>query len=102
MLDLGPAAVLLKGGHLPGGRLVDVLVHPKGVRRWERERVATRHTHGTGCTLSAAAAACFARGMGLEDAVDRALDFVARAIRAAPGLGGGHGPINHFVPNGVD
>jgi len=102
LLDLGPRAVLLKGGHLPGDLLVDVLVHPGGTRRWERERVATRHTHGTGCTLSAAAVACLARRMGLEEAVDRSLDFVARAIRAAPGLGAGHGPVNHFVPNGVD
>ncbi|NIU79702.1 MAG: bifunctional hydroxymethylpyrimidine kinase/phosphomethylpyrimidine kinase, partial [Gammaproteobacteria bacterium] len=61
-------------------------------------RVDTPHTHGTGCTLSAAAAACLALGLPLHDAVERALDYVRRAIAAAPGLGTGHGPLNHWVP----
>jgi hydroxymethylpyrimidine/phosphomethylpyrimidine kinase len=66
-------------------------------RAWRRPRIDTRHTHGTGCTLSAAIAAGLARGEDLEAAVDRAIRYVSRAIEAAPGLGGGHGPINHLV-----
>jgi hydroxymethylpyrimidine/phosphomethylpyrimidine kinase len=108
ILAMGPRAVLLKGGHLDRGhaeepgRLVDLLVTDEAVQRWERERIETRHTHGTGCTLSAALAAGLARGLPLRSATERALDYVARAIAAAPGLGGGHGPVNHFVDPGLD
>ena len=66
-------------------------------RVWRRPRVHTTSTHGTGCTLSAAVTAGLALGLPLEDAVDVALDFVARAIATAPGLGRGHGPVNHFT-----
>jgi hydroxymethylpyrimidine/phosphomethylpyrimidine kinase len=95
--QLGARAVLVKGGHLDGGEAVDVLVDPDGERIWKRERIDTAHTHGTGCTLSAAIAACLARGDELRVAVDHAVRFVAKAIAMAPGLGSGHGPINHFV-----
>ena len=99
LLDLGARAALVKGGHLAGGsEVVDVLVTPASVRRYHRPRIQTRSTHGTGCTLSAAVTAGLAQGAGLEDAVTAALDFVHRAIAAAPGLGGGHGPLNHTVP----
>jgi hydroxymethylpyrimidine kinase/phosphomethylpyrimidine kinase len=97
LVELGAGAALVKGGHGDGQVLVDLLWD--GVREhvWRRPRLETRNTHGTGCTLSAAIAAGLARGAALGDAVDAGLDFVARAIREAPGLGRGHGPVNHFV-----
>jgi hydroxymethylpyrimidine/phosphomethylpyrimidine kinase len=76
---------------------VDLLWNGSEEWIWKRLRMETRHTHGTGCTLSAAAAAGLARGLPLHEAVDHAVDFVARAISTAPGLGGGHGPVNHFA-----
>jgi hydroxymethylpyrimidine/phosphomethylpyrimidine kinase len=93
MLAAGAVSVLVKGGHLEGNVLTDVLVSCSGTRLFTRPRIETRHTHGTGCTLSASLTACLALGMGLEDAVGTALDYVARAIAAAPGLGAGHGPL---------
>jgi hydroxymethylpyrimidine/phosphomethylpyrimidine kinase len=98
LLKRGAAAALVKGGHLATPQLVDVLHTSSGQREYTRDRLDTRSTHGTGCTLSAAVAACLARGEALEHAVDQALDFVHRAIAAAPGLGRGNGPLNHFVP----
>src|SRR6266566_1158137 len=95
---LVPLAALVKGGHLTGPVLVDVLVTADDVRRYTRPRIDTTSTHGTGCTLSAAVAAGLAQGRPLVRAVEDALDFVHRALAAAPGLGGGHGPLNHFVP----
>ena len=97
ILGLGAKAALIKGGHLPGERLVDLLVTPEGARRYEHPRVPTTSTHGTGCTLSAAITAGLALGHPLETAVSNAVDFVQRALRAAPGLGGGHGPLHHGV-----
>lgn len=97
----GARAALVKGGHLADPNLVvDVLVHDGAVRRFTHERIDTPSTHGTGCTLSAAIAAGLALDRALERAVADALDFVHRAIAAAPGLGRneGHGPLNHFVP----
>jgi hydroxymethylpyrimidine/phosphomethylpyrimidine kinase len=67
-------------------------------RIWRRPRIETRHTHGTGCTLSAAIVAGLAHGQGLVKSVDRATRFIGRAIAAAPGLGHGRGPVSHFVP----
>jgi len=98
LIDRGARAALIKGGHLEGDAVVDVLVTPEGATRFGHARIATRSTHGTGCTLSAAIAACLARGLPLADAVGAALDFVHRAIATAPGLGSGHGPLNHFEP----
>ena len=98
LLALGARAALLKGGHLIGDTLVDILVTPNATVRYESPRLHTTSTHGTGCTLSAAITAGLAHGRSLELAVPAALDFVARAIAAAPGLGSGHGPLNHFVP----
>src|SRR5207245_4290461 len=98
LLALGAQAALVKGGHLPGDEVVDVLVRDGAVRRFARPRLDTTSTHGTGCTLSAAIAAGLAHGRPLEQAVADGLDFVARALAAAPGLGKGHGPLNHFVP----
>ncbi len=98
LVAMGARAALVKGGHLTGPTLVDVLVHGKSARRFTHERIETTSTHGTGCTLSAAITAGLALGRPLEQAVADALDFVHRAIAAAPGLGQGHGPLNHFVP----
>jgi hydroxymethylpyrimidine/phosphomethylpyrimidine kinase len=97
LLKMGAGAALVKGGHLEAAEVVDVLVSPSGVTRFPRPRLRTRSTHGTGCTLSAAVAAGLAHGRPLERAVSDALDFVHRAMVAAPGLGRGHGPLNHFV-----
>ena len=98
LLARGARAALVKGGHLTGPEVVDVLVTAQGARRFTQVRLAATSTHGTGCTLSAAVAAGLALGRPLERAVADALDFVHRAIAAAPGLGRGHGPLNHFVP----
>jgi len=98
LVQLGAGAVLVKGGHLAGDEVVDVLVTASAVRRFHHPRLNTTSTHGTGCTLSAAVAAGLAHGRPLERAVEDALDFVHRAMAAAPGLGHGHGPLNHFVP----
>lgn len=97
LLTLGVPAVLLKGGHLPGDTVVDLLATEDGVEEFAAPRLASRHTHGTGCTLASAIASGLAQGMGLRDAVLRARSFVRAAILAAPGLGAGHGPLNHGV-----
>lgn len=97
LVEMGAGAALVKGGHLEEGEAVDVLWDGSRLESWTRVRMDTRNTHGTGCTLSAAAAAGLARGLPLVDAVDRAVDFVARAIASAPGLGKGNGPVNHFA-----
>ncbi|NJD20052.1 MAG: bifunctional hydroxymethylpyrimidine kinase/phosphomethylpyrimidine kinase [Gemmatimonadetes bacterium] len=97
LVDLGAAAALLKGGHLEGDA-VDLLWDGEAERVWRKPRLDTRHTHGTGCTLSAAGAAGLARGFPLAEATDRAVRWVAKAIETAPGLGAGHGPVNHFFP----
>ena len=94
---LGAKSALVKGGHLAGDELTDVLFDGAELRRFSHARVATTSTHGTGCTLSAAIAARLALGETLPDAVAEGLDFVARAIATAPGLGGGHGPLNHYA-----
>ncbi len=97
LIDRGAHAALVTGGHLEGDTVVNVMVAGDVPRFFRRPRIATTSTHGTGCTLSAAIAAGLANGRKLEQAVAEALDFVHRAIAAAPRLGGGHGPLNHFV-----
>jgi hydroxymethylpyrimidine/phosphomethylpyrimidine kinase len=98
LVSLGARAALVKGGHLASDILVDVLVTADGVKRFSRSRITTRATHGTGCTLSAAITAALARGMTIDAAVPAALDYLQAAIRAAPGLGRGNGPVWHGVP----
>ena len=98
LLALGPRAVLLKGGHLEGDDLVDVLAEGDQIRHYSGRRIATRSTHGTGCTLASSIAAGLAQGMGLDEAVARARAYLVRAIETAPGLGKGHGPLNHGHP----
>jgi hydroxymethylpyrimidine/phosphomethylpyrimidine kinase len=98
LLRLGCRAVLVKGGHLPGDIVTDVLVTPAGTKTWESPRIASRHTHGTGCTLASAIAAGLAQNLGVAEAIDRARTYVQRAIATAPGLGRGHGPLDHAHP----
>jgi hydroxymethylpyrimidine/phosphomethylpyrimidine kinase len=98
LIGLGAGAVLMKGGHVPGETVIDVLVTDTGETLLEGPRVDTRHTHGTGCTLASACAAGLAKGLPLEAAVAGAWAYVAEAIRRAPGLGGGHGPLDHGWP----
>ena len=97
LLSMGAANVLVKGGHLEGEAL-DLLATP-GVklRLFRAPRIDTKHTHGTGCTYSAAIAAELAKGASLEDAIHRAKRFITEAIRTSPGLGSGSGPVNHFA-----
>jgi len=98
LMGLGARAVLMKGGHIPGETVIDVLVTDTGETLLEGPRVDTRHTHGTGCTLASACAAGLAKGLPLEAAVAEGWAYVAEAIRRAPGLGGGHGPLDHGWP----
>lgn len=96
LIEAGARAALVKGGHMSGAVLRDVLVSPRGLQIFERERLDTPHTHGTGCTLASAIAGLIARGHALPDAVSRAGDYLHEAIRRAPGFGAGHGPVDHF------
>jgi hydroxymethylpyrimidine/phosphomethylpyrimidine kinase len=117
LLELGAGAALVKGGHLDGEEITDVLVTASENRRFVQRKIVTTATHGTGCTLSAAITAGLARwtegqrdggtagrrGRGtvpdavLNDVVAEALDYLQRAIATAPGLGKGHGPVNHLA-----
>ncbi|MCP5368036.1 MAG: bifunctional hydroxymethylpyrimidine kinase/phosphomethylpyrimidine kinase [Hyphomicrobiales bacterium] len=93
---LGAGAVLLKGGHLPGDTVVDLLLAGEGPPLvFEDTRIESRHTHGTGCTLASAVATGIAQGIPLRQAVTRARAYVRQAMMTAPGLGQGHGPLNH-------
>ncbi len=96
LLDLGCRAVLVKAGHIAGAP-TDVLCTNRGVTRFPGVRVNTPHTHGSGCTYSAAITAGLALGQSLEDAIAKAKEFVQRAIETAPGLGKGNGPLNHLA-----
>ncbi len=95
LIAAGAGAALVKGGHLEGDNLFDVLIHADGVRVFEDVRIATTQTHGTGCTLASAIATGLAQGLDLERAVARARAYVRRAIERAPGFGAGHGPLDH-------
>jgi hydroxymethylpyrimidine/phosphomethylpyrimidine kinase len=98
LLTLGVRAVLMKGGHVAGDSVIDLLMTPAGETILEGPRIATRHTHGTGCTLASASAVGLAQGLRLEDAVARAWAYTAEAIQRAPGLGAGAGPLDHAWP----
>ena len=97
LLALGSKAVLLKGGHLPGDEVVDLLATGARMEIFRDRRIDTRHTHGTGCTLASAVAAGLAQGLSLRDSVIRARAYVRAAIASAPGFGAGHGPLDHGV-----
>ena len=98
LLALGAQAVLMKGGHVAGERVVDLLITPQGETSFEGERIDTRHTHGTGCTLASAIATGLSQGLPLTQAVARAWNYVHEAMLRAPGLGQGHGPLDHAWP----
>jgi hydroxymethylpyrimidine/phosphomethylpyrimidine kinase len=95
LLERGASAVLMKGGHVPGERVVDILMTPAGETVFEGGRIDTRHTHGTGCTLASACATGLAQGLPLVQAVAQAWDYVHQAMLRAPGFGAGHGPLDH-------
>jgi len=95
LLRFGSRAVLLKGGHLDGDDLVDLLADADGVRVFSGPRLPGTSTHGTGCTLASAIATGLAQGLDLVAAIERGRAYVRRAIETAPGLGQGHGPLNH-------
>jgi hydroxymethylpyrimidine/phosphomethylpyrimidine kinase len=96
ILRLGPRVVLVKGGHAGGAESIDVCVTAAGSFEIRGPRIDTPHTHGTGCTLSSAIAANLALGLPEREAIELAREYLDGAIRHAPGLGGGHGPLNHF------
>ncbi|MGI4819003.1 MAG: bifunctional hydroxymethylpyrimidine kinase/phosphomethylpyrimidine kinase [Janthinobacterium lividum] len=98
LLAMGAKAVLMKGGHVPGDVVTDILMTSDGETLLESERIHSMHTHGTGCTLASACAAGIAKGLPLHVAVAEGWAYVAEAIRRAPGLGGGHGPLDHAWP----
>ena len=94
---LGASAVVIKGGHMPSSTIVDVLYDGRDFHEFPTERIAGTSTHGTGCTFAAAITAHLARGRAVEDAIRQAQGYIAAAIRQAPGLGAGHGPMDHFA-----
>ena len=96
ILRLGPRVVLVKGGHLEGPQAIDVVCKIDGTDELSGERIASTSTHGTGCTLASAIAANLALGLGDREAIANAKTYLEGAIRHAPGLGRGHGPLNHF------
>lgn len=98
LLAAGAKAVLMKGGHVAGERVIDLLITPDGETAFEGERIETRHTHGTGCTLASACATGLAQGLPLVVAAARAWDYVHEAMLRAPGFGAGHGPLDHAWP----
>jgi hydroxymethylpyrimidine/phosphomethylpyrimidine kinase len=95
LLGRGAKAVLVKGGHMESGDVIDLLATRNGVRLFTRPRIRTRHTHGTGCTLASAIAALLAQGLSLDRAVEQGGDYLHEAIKRAPGLGQGAGPVHH-------
>jgi hydroxymethylpyrimidine/phosphomethylpyrimidine kinase len=96
ILRLGPRVVLIKGGHLAGPESIDVACTREGSFELRTPRIETTHTHGTGCTLSSAIAANLAFGLDDRQALTRAREYLDGAIRNAPGIGRGHGPLGHF------
>ncbi|HBR63010.1 MAG TPA: bifunctional hydroxymethylpyrimidine kinase/phosphomethylpyrimidine kinase [Rhodobacteraceae bacterium] len=98
ILNLGAAAVVMKGGHGRGAICTDYLVQPETDYSYQQPRIATENTHGTGCTLSSAIAAFLAQGVPLDRAVQKAIDWLHGAVQAADQLsvGQGHGPVHHF------
>lgn len=95
IMRMGCRAVLIKGGHLDGETVTDLLIDSTGANTFQQQRMHTPHTHGTGCTLASAIATGLAQGMTLLTAVQKARDYVKQAIAQAPGFGKGHGPLNH-------
>jgi hydroxymethylpyrimidine/phosphomethylpyrimidine kinase len=101
LMQMGAKAALIKGGHATRSTVDDVLVWEGGTEIFAFPRIKTRHTHGTGCTYASAIACGLAEGLSIPLAVGRAREYVQAAIEAAPGFGKGHGPLGHFVKQGV-
>ena len=101
LCEMGARSVLIKGGHLAGDPL-DILLHEGRWHEYSGARIETRHTHGTGCTYSAAITACLAKGQSLPEAVQAAKNYIQEAIRTNPGLGRGTGPLNHHATPGYN
>jgi hydroxymethylpyrimidine/phosphomethylpyrimidine kinase len=99
LLSMGANAALVKGGHVPGDVIVDVLATQQGEHFFEGERIQTKATHGTGCTLASGIAVGIARGLSMTDAVALARAYLIEAIKRAPGLGQGNGPVDHGWPS---
>jgi len=97
LIAMGAGAALIKGGHATRATIDDVMVWKGGVEVYAFPRIKTKHTHGTGCTLSTAIACGLAQGLSLPLATGRAREYVQHAIETAPGLGKGHGPLNHLI-----
>ncbi len=93
---MGPRWVVVKGGHLSGDS-IDVLFDGRQFTYFRSPRIETRHTHGTGCTFASAIATGLAKGLSVPEAVQQAKDYITTALRHAPGLGQGHGPVHHFA-----
>jgi len=98
LMGLGAKSVLMKGGHLAGGLVTDLLITSEGETLLQSPRIHSRHTHGTGCTLASACAVGIAQGLSLQQAVERARRYVIEAMTRAPGYGAGHGPLDHGWP----
>jgi hydroxymethylpyrimidine/phosphomethylpyrimidine kinase len=96
---MGAQAALVKGAHVPGDVIVDVLATQQGEHFFEGPRIETKATHGTGCTLASGIAAGIARGLSLKDAAALSRAYLVEAIRRAPGLGHGNGPVDHGWPS---
>lgn len=97
IMDKGVSSVLIKGGHGHDRVVSDLLAEQSGFTIFENERLTTQQTHGTGCTLASAIATGVGQSLPLSAAVERAIRYVRAAIKAAPGLGNGHGPLNHRI-----
>ena len=98
---LGPSLVVIKGGHLPSDEIVDLLYDGREFMEFRHPRVVSRHTHGTGCTFAAAVAAHLACGRSVREAIPLIQEYIAGAIRSAPEIGEGSGPMNHFWKRSV-
>lgn len=96
LLEFGSESILLKGGHMEGEVLYDVLVTKDDSVIFESRRINTHNTHGTGCTLSSAIASFIAKGLNIKDAVSQAREYVLSSIKSAPDIGKGKGPLNHL------
>jgi len=96
IMELGAHAVVIKGGHSEDDPVLDLLLDRDGIHEYRAARIVTTNTHGTGCTFAAAITAGLSTGLDLPHAVAQARDYLSRALAAAPGLGHGHGPLNHF------
>ena len=97
ILDMGIKNVLMKGGHLNNNKLTDILINKEKISHINSQRIKTKNTHGTGCTMSSAIASGLAQKLTLDDAVLQAHKFVYKAIKSAPNIGNGNGPLNHLI-----